>query len=304
MQASIPVRYGGPVLTRRALLAAGVAGGVLAGTGCSARDPSVAPTTASPTVAAPASAPVLDRHAALQAGLAAAIGTEEGARLGAFRDRAARDLARQADVLSPGAVPSAPTQDLPAACRAVAEEHLAAAARGVAASRLASAAAYAAAVGSLAEVGTPRVPAASSSSETVPSPGDAEAMAGLLTRLHPAVHALQAALPRLAEEDRAWARTTLEQQQTARQVLHAELVARSLRAPVAEVAYRTGPLTSPEDATTLVSRVQESVLPAACQLVRTTASPELRRLGGEVLQQATVAVARCGGALATWPGWA
>jgi hypothetical protein len=83
-----------------------------------------------------------------------------------------------------------------------------------------------------------------------------------------------------------------------------ELGRRSLRAPAAEVAYDTGNPTDARQALDLVARVEQAVLAPACALVRTTGSEELRLLGGTVLRDATVAVARSGGALSGWPGWA
>lgn len=305
VQASIPVRYRGPVLTRRGLLSAGVLAGVSAVSGCVRRDPTVGDRTVAPTV--PTSPPAVDlaRHAATQAGLAAlvAAGTGGAERLGGFRARAAQDLADQAEILSPGPKAAAPAGDLASGCRGAVEQHLSADATGLPAARLASAAAYAAAVGALAEAGTPRVPGAAVSAPTVPSPGDAEAMSTLVTALYPAVHAIEAVLPRLDPVDRSWAGATLQQQLAARQQLLGELARRSLRAPAPEVAYELGSLADAGAALVLVARVQEAVLSAACRLVRTTGTSEMRRLGGDVLQQATVALALAGGDLATWPGW-
>lgn len=306
VQASIPVRYRGPVLTRRGLLSAGVLAGLSAASGCVRRDPTVGDRSVAPT--APTFPPPVDlaRHAAAQAGLAALVGSGAGGaeRLGAFRARAAQDLAHQAETLSPGTNPAAATGDLSSGCREAAEQHLSADASGLQAARLASAAAYAAAVGALAEAGTPRVQGGKVSAPTVPSPGDAQAMSSLVTELYPAVHALEAVLPRLDPADRPWAATTLQQHLAARQQLLGELARRSLRAPAPEPAYALGSLADAGAALALVTRAQQAVLPAACRLVRTTGASEIRRLGGEVLQQATVALALAGGDLATWPGWA
>ena len=279
--------------------------GVLAvGSGC-VRDPTVGDQQVAPSVSGPGAGTDLARHAAIQASLAAAAAGGAGGsqRLGAFRQRAALDLAAQAELLAPGASSPAAAGDFAIACRTASDQHLAADAHGITAARLASAGAYAGGLASLTAAATPRVPTQAESAESVPVLGDAEAMTGLLLQLYPAVYALEAALPWLAAEDAGWARTTLDGHLTARQVLLAELGRRSLRAPGAAVAYETGALAGAQDALGLVARVEAAVLPAACRLVRATGAEELRRTGGTVLRDATVAVARSGGALPVWPGW-
>ncbi|SDB91225.1 protein of unknown function [Raineyella antarctica] len=275
--------------------------------GCVRRDPTVAAgEVATGTATPPPPAPDLARHAAAQAALAsaAAAGTAGSNRLGAFRLRAAHDLAAQAELLAPGtASPGAPG-DFATAARAAAADLLAAPARGTTAARLASAGAYAGAVGALASTDAPRTPTEAASADTVPAGGDAEAMTGLLLQLYPAVYALETALALATADDAGWIRTTLDAHVTARQELLAELARRSLRAPVAEVAYDVGEPAGPEDAIRLVARVEASVLPAACRLVRATVEERLRALGATVLHDATVATALAGGALPTWPGWA
>lgn len=247
----------------------------------------------------------LGRHAAIQAALAAAAAGGAGGslRLGAFRQRASLDLAAQAELLAPGVSSPAAAGDFATACRIASDQHLAAAAHGTTAARLASAGAYAGALASMAAAASPRVPTEATSADTVPAIGDAEAMTGLLLQLHPAVYTLEAALPLLAAEDAGWARATLDGHLTARQELLAELSRRSLRAPAAAVAYDTGALASAEDALGLIARVEAAVMPAGCRLVRATGEEALRRSGGTVLREATVAVARAGWALPVWPGW-
>lgn len=281
-------------------------GALLGGSGCVRRDPTVADRQAVPTVPSPVADADPARHAALQAALAAAAAGDAAgtAGLGGFRQRAVDDLGAHAELLAPGVTSPAADGDFAAACRAAASTHLAAGARGELGARLASAGAYAAALASLATAGTPRVPTGAASSEALPALDDAEAMSGLLGQLYPAVYALEAALPALAPQDAGWARTTLEGHLTARQELVAELWRRSLHAPAAEVAYQTGRPAGPLEAIELVARVEQAVLPAACRLVRASDELSLRRLGGSVLVEATVAVARAGGALPTWPGWA
>lgn len=291
-----------PVLTRRGLLATAVLGALLGGSGCVRRDPTVAGSPAVPTVSSPPAGADPARHAAVQAALASAA--PGATALGAFRQRATDDLTAQAELLAPGTSAPAAAGDFAAACRAAASTHLSAVAQGEAAARLASAGAYAAALASLAGASTPRVPAPAASGGALPVVDDAEAMIGLLLQLYPAVYALEAALPALADADRGWARTALEGHLTARQELQAELGRRSLQAPAAEVAYETGRPAGPEEALALVARVEQAVLPAAGRLVRASGEQALRRVGGAVLADATVAVARAGGELPTWPGWA
>lgn len=291
-----------PVLTRRGLLATAVLGALAGGSGCVRRDPTVGDTPVVPTVSSPPAEADLTRHGATQAALAAAAAGASA--LGGFRQRATDDLSAQAELLAPGASAPAAAGDFATACRAAASAHLSAVAQGEPAARLASAGAYAAALASLAGAGTPRVPAPAGQAGSLPAVDDAEAMTGLLLQLYPAVYALEAALPALADADRGWARPAMEGHLTARQELQAELGRRSLQVPAAEVAYETGRPAGPEDALALVARVEQAVLPAAARLVRASGEQGLRRLGGEVLADATVAVARAGGELPTWPGWA
>ncbi len=294
------------MLTRRGLLTAAVLG-ALTTSGCVRRDPTVAPRpSAVPLTPDTTPAPLdLAHHAALQAALAAAAqaGRPDTERLGALRQRAARDLAAQAELLAAGVSAPAAGGDFSAACRAAAEDHLAAEATGTTAARLASAGAYAAAVGSLAGAATPHLPTEAPSADELPVTGDAVAMTGLLLQLHVAVFTLETMLPLLSGEDEAWARTTLEGQVAARTALESELASRSLAVPPPEVAYDVGRPTGAGEALALVASVEQAVLPQACLLVRAAEEPALRRLGGSVLHDATIAVARAGGALPAWPGW-
>lgn len=283
-------------------------GGVLVGAaGCSRRDPSVTGRpSAVPSVTTAAAAVDPAPYASLAAGLAAAVrGGAAGAdRLGSFRDRAATAFDSQATVLAAGTTGSAPGGSLSDAAGSAAARFLAAPARGVVAARLASAGAYAAAVGSLAGATAPRTPVDATSADTISALGDAEAMTALLEQLHAAVFATEAAVAQLSGEDAQWAKALLTGHLATRDGLAAELGRRSVRVPVAAVAYDIGRPTDTTSAVALLARVEAAVLPDACRLVRAATGETVRTLGASALEDATVAVARAGGALPVWPGWA
>lgn len=284
-------------------------GSVLAGaTGCSRRNPTIiGRPSAAPSVTSAAAAVDPGPYAALAAGLAAAVrgGAAGTDRLGDYRDRAASAFDAHASLLAATSRPgTAPGGGLADAAGAAAGRFLAAPARGVLAARLASAGAYAAAVGSLAGATAPRTPTDAPSSDTIASLGDAEAMSALVAQLHAAIFAAQAAVAQLSGEDAAWARTLLSHHLAARDGLAAELGRRSVRVPVAAVAYAIDRPTDTASAVALLARVEAAVLPDACRLVRAATDETVRTLGATTLEDAAVAVARSGGALPVWPGWA
>ncbi|QGF24935.1 DUF4439 domain-containing protein [Raineyella fluvialis] len=295
------------MLTRRVILAAAV-GGALAGvTGCVRRDPTVSGRpTGTPSADRSPSPVALAQYAGLPAGLAAAVraGAPGADRLGGFRDRAAAAFDAQAAVLAPGTTATAPAGSLADSAHSAGAQLLGASARGTAAARLAAAGAYAAAIGSLASTTAPRTPTEGPSSATVTALGDAEAMTALITQLSAAVYATEAALAHFSGEDTRWARATLDGHRATLDGLAAELTRRSVRVPAPAVAYDIGRPSDAASAATLMARVQTAVLPDACRVVRAATDDGVRTLGASALQDAAVAVARSGGALPVWPGWA
>lgn len=296
-----------PVLTRRGILLAAL-GGVLSGvTGCTRRDPTViGRPSAVPSLSGAPSAVAGAPYASLAAGLAAAIrgGAAGTDRLGGFKDRAAAAFDAHAAFFAAGTTAAAPGGSLSEAAGSAATTFLAAPARGTSAARLAAAGAYAAAVASLAGARSPRTPAEAPSADTIAALGDAEAMTALVVQLHAALFAIEAAIAQLSGEDAAWARVLLDGHRAARDGLAAELGRRSLRVPAAQVAYDIGRPTDTAGAVALLARVETAVLPDACRVTRAATDETVRRLGASALEDAAVAVARSGGGLPVWPGWA
>ncbi len=295
------------MVTRRGILLAALGGVLAAATGCSPRDPTVTgrPSAVPSGSGAPGGVDGA-RYASLAAGLAAAVrgGATGTDRLGGFRDRAAAAFDAHAAFFAAGTGGTAPGGSLSDAAGSAASTFLAAAARSTTAARLAAAGAYAAAVSSLAGATSPRTPVDATSADSVPSLGDAEAMTALLVQLHAAVFAIEAAIAHLSGADATWARALLDGHRAARDGLAAELGGRSLRVPAAQVAYDIGRPTDTAGAVALLARVETAVLPDACRVVRAATDETVRLLGASTLEDAAVAVARSGGGLPVWPGWA